>query len=112
MEVTWTRPKSVKVVKPASRQTACTRRLSVAWSSASERHSGWWRGPGERKIRSRESPDLACSGEMTSEPVAEVKLVSRSSAVDNKIKFIEGNFLRGINILDQSHIHFQRKQDK
>ena len=79
----------MNVVKPASRQTACTRRLSVAWSSAPGRHSGWWWGPGERNIRSRESPDLACSGEMTSELAAEIKIVSR--AEDSKMEFAEGN---------------------
>ena len=74
MESTWTRPKSVNVVKPASRQTDWTRRLSVALSSALERHRGWWRGPGERKIRSREIPDLTCcSGKMTSSLVTGVR---------------------------------------
>ena len=90
MEVTWTRLKSVKVVKPASRQTVCTRRASVAWSSVPERHSGWWRGLGERKIRSRESPDLACSGEMTREPVAEGKVVSRNKAEENNMECAGG----------------------
>ena len=85
MESTWTRPKSVNVVKPASRQTDWTRRLSVALSSAPERHRGWRRGPGERKIRSREIPDLACSGEMTS------SLVTGVRPVDNKIKSTKGN---------------------
>ena len=77
--------KSVKVVKSASLKTDWTRRLSVDLSSVPERHRGWWRGTGERKIRSREIPDLACSGEMTR------SLVTGVRAVDNKIKSTKGN---------------------
>ena len=63
----------------------------MAWSSAPERHRGWWWGPGERKIRSTERPDLACSGEMTRELVAEGKVVSSSSAENIKLKSTEFN---------------------
>ena len=42
-------------------------------------------GPRERKIRSGEIPDLACSGELTS------SLVTRIREVNNKIKCTDGN---------------------
>ena len=42
-------------------------------------------GPGEREIRSREIPDLACCGELTS------SLVTRIREVNNKIKCTDGN---------------------
>ena len=88
MEFTWTRLKSVKVVKPASRQTACTRRLSVADSSVPERHRGCCPGPGERNTRSREIPDLACQGEMTSSLVTGVTVIRRAV---NKTNCTNGN---------------------
>ena len=78
MEVTWTRLKSVNVGCDA-----CV--LALVSCPQSRRGRGWWRGPGERKIRSKEIPDLACSGEMTS------SLVTGIRAVDNKIKCIKDN---------------------
>ena len=66
------------------------------------RHSRWWRGPCERTMRSGEDSGcgertirsgLACTGEMTSELAtqAEVKVVSRSSAQDDKMKCAKFN---------------------
>ena len=54
-------------------------------TSAPVRHRGWWRGPGERKIRSREIPDLACIGEITN------SLVTGVRAVKNKTKCTDGS---------------------
>ena len=55
MESPRTRPKSVNVVKPASWQ------LCPVLSPGEAQRLVL--GPRERKIRSREIPDLACSGE-------------------------------------------------
>ena len=77
MESPWTRPKSVNVVKPESWQQCPVLRPGEAQTLEL--------GPGERKIRSREIPDLACSGELTS------SLVTGIREVNNKIKCTDGN---------------------